>query len=282
MLNFIRFDLKKLFSLKSLWVTLFIFVSLLAVTSFITIRETQTPYEEYLLINELEYQVSETEESTPVAMTREQYETNQEMSYENLNMSQFTLDNLSAVQLFAHVFFAIYLGLDFSSGYMKNMLALKGAKRSWILSKISVAIMFSILTFVILLGAGVIIEVMSGQWASPIQWDLLIQSFVGVTILNVLIIAILTFIALTFQSRISLVVIATLMATGIHHNILNLFGNVIGVDFTPYLYSMQFFQWAINGIGDYLTVIGMGLIYVIVFLGLSWLTIYRIDFDFEH
>lgn len=282
MLNFIRFDLKKLMSLKSLWVTLLIFISLLAITSFITVREPHTSYEEYLLVHELESQGMENRESTSSAMTSEEYESYQQMSIENLNISQFAFENLSAIQIFAHVFFAIYLGMDFSSGYMKNMLALKDAKRSWILSKVFVAIMFSILSFALLLGMGAIVEVIGGQWLSPIQWGRLGQAFIGVATLNILIISILTFIVLILQSRVALVVIATLMATGIHHNILNLIGDLIGLDFTPYVFSMQFLQWVMNRTDNYLTILSMGLIYIVSFLGMSWVTAYRIDYDLEH
>jgi len=283
MLNFIKFDISKLFKMKSFWFTLFLMGAVTFGLMMLESSQFSTSYEEYK-----EQQTARNEENRkeglPVFDIMPEEEFNK--TNEDIKNSMTISSNINGIAYLAilagYIFFAVFVGNDFSSGYLKNMLSIKGAKWKWITSKIFVAIVFAIATFIVGALVGVAGELKSGQFLQPIDFGNL-GIFLGLHILMMIIIMLLNVaLILLFQNKGTVTVISTLMGMGLHVQLLSKFGELLNFNIVEKLYSSKYQAMGLVFDGQLTSALITGLItFAILYLFNRWY-VYRIDFKFEH
>lgn len=283
MLNFIKFDICKLFKMKSFWFTLFLMGAVTFGLMMLESSQLNISYEEYK-----EHQISVNEDSKkeglPVfdIMPEEEYNKTNEDIKNSMTISS-NINSIAYLAILAgYIFFAAFVGNDFSSGYLKNMLSIKGAKWKWITSKIFIAIAFAIATFIVGALVGVASELKAGQLLQPLNLGNL-AIFLGLHILMMVIIMLLNIsLILLFQNKGTVTVISTLIGMGLHVQLLSKLGDLLNFNIVEKLYSSKYQAMGLVFDGQLTNALISGIITVaILYLFNRWY-VYRIDFKFEH
>ena len=294
MLNFIRFDIKKLLRMKATWISLTLLSLLLVFVTCMTYYEVNQPYEDYVERVE-SFQKSSNERASREGikvevqsnsngglMSEEEFEQSKKEELETLTLSNALKEHFGATCIFIYILMAIFIGNDFSSGYLKNMLAIKGAKWKWLTAKLASAtfifILMKLVIFIISYGG----HAYMGRLDQPFSLMDHLVLIIPQWLLYLVIMFFITTISLIFQSKVSIIVVATLMGAGIHKQLIKLISDSLNIDFTQHLYSVRFFQMGDQFVEHVLPVIGIGVLYLIGLYILNRWLIYRIDFKFDH
>ncbi|UUX34939.1 hypothetical protein [Fundicoccus culcitae] len=290
MLNFIRFDIKKLFLMRGFWIALIIFVLFCGMTLIIDSMDYHATFEDYQTSQTALNEMAENEgsgdirievESTQNLLTEEEYLIYKEQLRERMTITDFSLSSYGITIVIAYIFFALFVGNDFSSGYLKNMLALRGAKWKWVTSKIVVAVVFNLVMYLVALGFGVLYEISAGQFPAAINLGHLVLNFLLYSLLFILIMLLNVALLLIFQSKVTIMVVSTLLSMGLHINILNQIGNLTGLDLTSYFYSIRLQNMGMDYQGLIIPALVSGLISFLLLYSFNRWYVYRVDFKFE-
>ena len=289
MLNFIRYDIRRMFNSKGLWLGLLIINLFLALMTFINYHEVQQTYADYQ--QEAMNQSQPDEQSGLVIersteggqiMTEEEFLANQAEVKASMIFDRFVIDNFPMVIVFAYIYLANFVAADFSSGFLKNMLPLSGAKWKWLLAKIvSVACFYPVLLLNNMIFA-VINELLSGQFMTQIHWRDHLQLILPQLSLLMIICLVSVMVMLFSQNKVTTIVIATLMGMGLHTQLLTIIENSLGIDLVQQLYSSQLLQMGTQFEGQILPLLIRGLIMILLLYLFNYWQIYRMDFNFEH
>ncbi|UPQ86456.1 hypothetical protein M0R79_03530 [Ignavigranum ruoffiae] len=289
MLNFIRYDIRRMFNSKGLWLGLLIINLFLALMTFINYHEVQQTYADYQ--QEAMNQSQPDEQSGLVIersmeggqiMTEEEFLANQAEVKASMTFDRFVIDNFPMVIVFAYIYLANFVAADFSSGFLKNMLPLSGAKWKWLLAKIvSVACFYPVLLLNNMIFA-VINELLSGQFMTQIHWRDHLQLILPQLSLLMIICLVSVMVMLFSQNKVTTIVIATLMGMGLHTQLLTIIENSLGIDLVQQLYSSQLLQMGTQFEGQILPLLIRGLIMILLLYLFNYWQIYRMDFNFEH
>lgn len=283
MLNFIKFDISKLLKMKSFWFTLFLMGSLIFALMMLESSELNTSYEDYK-----KQQIATNEESKKNNLPT--FDIKPEEEYNNMNAkikeSMTISSNIPSVAYLAimagYIFFAIFVGNDFTSGYLKNMLSIKGAKWKWVTSKIFVAIAFALATFIVGVIVGIASEIRADQFLQPINFAKL-AIFFGLHSLMMIIIMMLNVgLMLLIQSKGAVTVISTLMGMGLHVQLLGKLGEVLNFNIIEKLYSSKYQAMGLAFEGQLTNALIAGAITFAILYLFNRFYVYRIDFKFEH
>ncbi|MGY4105157.1 hypothetical protein ACWOA0_05985 [Ignavigranum ruoffiae] len=289
MLNFIRYDIRRMFNSKGLWLGLLMINLFLALMTFINYHEVQQTYADYQ--QEAMNQSQPDEQSGLVIersteggqiMTEEEFLANQAEVKASMIFDRFVIDNFPMVIVFAYIYLANFVAADFSSGFLKNMLPLSGAKWKWLLAKIvSVACFYPVLLLNNMIFA-VINELLSGQFMTQIHWRDHLQLILPQLSLLMIICLVSVMVMLFSQNKVTTIVIATLMGMGLHTQLLTIIENSLGIDLVQQLYSSQLLQMGTQFEGQILPLLIRGLIMILLLYLFNYWQIYRMDFNFEH
>lgn len=294
MLNFVRFDLSKMLRMKSLWITLFIFNLFLGIITYVNYHEISMTYEEYSQQMRLQEEGDQEESSDngtkvevelileSLVMDEASFNVRKDEIKESMTFDRFVLDNFAPILIFAYIYLAIFVSGDFSSGYLKNMLAIRGAKQKWLAAKLITALVFHIILIANHMVFGLINELISGQFLIKISWMDHLTIFLPQVVMLVIIMMLVTAVLLLSQSRVTTIVFATLLGMGLHGQILNFLGQSLNLDLVQQLYSSQLMVMGTNFADHLLPVLIRGALMILgLYLFNSW-RIYRMDFKFEH
>lgn len=289
MLNFIRYDIRRMFKSKGLWLGLLIINLFLALMTFINYHEVQQTYADYQQEAMKQSQPDEQsglviERSTEGGQikTEEEFLANQAEVKASMTFDRFVIDNFPMVIVFAYIYLANFVAADFSSGFLKNMLPLSGAKWKWLLAKIvSVACFYPVLLLNNMIFA-VINELLSGQFMTQIHWRDHLQLILPQLSLLMIICLLSVMVMLFSQNKVTTIVIATLMGMGLHTQLLTIIENSLGIDLVNQLYSSQLLQMGTQFEGQILPLLIRGLIMILLLYLFNYWQIYRMDFNFEH
>ena len=292
MLNFIRFDVSKFFKSKAIWMCIFFLTIFLSIVTFVQVKDSGQSYSDY----QLDYQSQEAEikeekdkdatirvhrELAPL-MSEEEFNDLQADLKNSMTISNVFFENYSILTIFAFIFFALFVGNDFSTGYLKNMLAIQGAKWKWVTSKMVVAITFFVIMSLVILGFGLVNEVLSQQFLADNPWKDHLILFLPQVLLFMIIMQFAVALILLTQSKVTTIVIATLFGMGLHSQLLNFIGQSIGIDLVSKLYSSQLLSMGQAYHDNYFEVLLIGLIYLSVLYIFNRWYIYKVDFKFDH
>lgn len=289
MLNFIRFDMKKLFKMKATWVTLLMVAAFMALGTFIEHYSYSQTYEAYETSMTKETKsdnvvvVVEVQQSNDQPlMSKEEFQAMKEAERKDLSMQKNIIRFFPASMIFVYILIAIFIGNDFSSGYLKNMLAIKGARWKWVTSKFAVAALIFFMVELIIIGFSYFDAKLAGQLGQAIVWKELLSAIGMQAILVLVIFSFLVTLSLILQSKTSIIVIATLMGMGLHLQIIKMLDDGLKLKLSDMVLSNK--VMAIGMAGTQLTwqTVAMGLMYILGLYILSRWLVYRIDFKFEH
>lgn len=289
MLNFIRFDMKKLFKMKATWVTLLMVAAFMALGTFIEHCSYSQTYEAYETSMTKETKsdnvvvVVEVQQSNDQPlMSKEEFQAMKEAERKDLSMQKNIIRFFPASMIFVYILIAIFIGNDFSSGYLKNMLAIKGARWKWVTSKFAVAALIFFMVELIIIGFSYFDAKLAGQLGQAIVWKELLSAIGMQAILVLVIFSFLVTLSLILQSKTSIIVIATLMGMGLHLQIIKMLDDGLKLKLSDMVLSNK--VMAIGMAGTQLTwqTVAMGLMYILGLYILSRWLVYRIDFKFEH
>ena len=296
MLNFIRFDIKKLMKMTAFWIFLLLMLSIpllasvLGYSGDVSYKEYSENYDrlyETTLENKKKLEngaggginivVSAQPSDLEPKMDEASYEKYRLTEVENARFDKSTATQLVACSSFSWIIFAIFIANDFSTGYIKNILSIKGARSKYVLSKIWAAVASTCVSFIfaMLYGLGMIFT--SKQSILATDWKKLLIVFVLAMIFQLIAMVTTVLIILITQSRTGTIVIGTLLAMGILRQIFALFSDWLNFDLSKILYSAQ-----IQTIDEVLSkqtiiVVVYGLVLVVVFSVLNLLLVRKMD-----
>lgn len=289
MLNFIRFDMKKLFKMKATWVTLLMVAAFMALGTFIEHYSYSQTYEAYETSMTKETKsdnvgvIVEVQQSNDQPlMSKEEFQALKEAERKDLSMQKNIIRFFPASMIFVYILIAIFIGNDYSSGYLKNMLAIKGARWKWVTSKLAVAGLIFFMVELIIIGFSYLDARLAGQLGQAIAWKELLPAIGMHALLVFVIFSLLVTLSLAVQSKTSLIVVATLMGMGLHLQIIRMLDDGLHLKLSDLVFSNK--VMAIGQAGSQLNwqTGMMGLGYVLVLYLISRWLVYRIDFKFEH
>lgn len=290
MLNFIRYDIRRMFKSRGLWLGLLIMNLFFALMTFISYHEINKTYEDYReeVISQEQGQeqsgvvIERTTDGDSQLMTEEEYLANQASLKADMTFDRFVINNFPVVIIFAYIYFANFIIGDFSSGFLKNMLPLAGARWKWLLAKAVVVACFYPIILLNNMIFALINEFVSGQFLTQIHWSDHLQLVLPQLCLFIIISLFLVMVMLFSQNKVTTMVIATLMGVGFHTQILTLLDNNFGFDLVGQLYSSCLLQMETHFEGQLIPLLMRGLVYILALAIVNYWQIYRMDFSFEH
>ncbi|MGF3067399.1 hypothetical protein [Facklamia sp. P12934] len=289
MVNFIRFDSYKLLHMKATWITLLILSLIFSLLTYGGYVTTHKSYEDYQLsmtskeTNEegnFKLEIKSMQEGE--ILTEEEYETSIQEEKKAYRFSDSLIANYSLSLLFVYILSAVFIESDFSSGYLKNMLAIKGAKWKWMTSKLFVALLIFFIFQVVCIAFSVLMAGVTGQLELPIYWQDHLALLLPQALMYLIIMSVTVTLSLLLQSKAAIIVLACLVGTGFHNQIIGFIGDIVGLDLTKQLFSNKLMSMGPNYSEQAMSVVSMGVVYLLVLYLLNRWYIYRIDFKFEH
>ncbi|MCR8969412.1 hypothetical protein [Facklamia sp. 7083-14-GEN3] len=292
MFNFIRFDIYKLLHMRATWISFFLFSLVLGINVYVGHKDIEKPYNDYIVSMTSINDEDEEESSKQFAeinfsdsesiLSEKEYELMIQEKKNALKLSNKVITNFDFTFMFVYILFAIFIGKDFSSGYFKNILAIKGAKWKWVTAKVFVASVVYFITQIIsfafsLVGAG-----LTKQLDQPFAWQEYLTLMFPQILMYSIIMLFLVFLNVYLQSKITVIVVAVLMGSGLHNPLIGFIDNFLNINITSLLFSNKLMTLRADYINQALPVIGVGLIYLLMLYCLNRWYIYRTDFKFDH
>ncbi|AXY26261.1 hypothetical protein CL176_09780 [Suicoccus acidiformans] len=289
MLNFIQFDLKKMVRTRALWVLIglmVVFTSLSAISDSNALKNSN--YEEYKqeTLQRIEKQKESEENNSGIVVSSGPEEVVDEATYdalmeqtkESLSFEPSTLYMMQNMVMIAWIFFAFFVGNDWSSGYIKNLLTLDGARRNWVTSKIVSGLAYGVLTLAISLAYGAFTHMISGQDAWTVDVGNLASHFLLNEIYIVIAALVVSLAQLLTQSKTATVIVAFFLSSNMMNSIAQLISSWVKVDLTPYLYSVAYRNLGIDiDMAKIWSVVLLGLAYIVVTYALAQVRSRRMD-----
>ncbi|AEA00361.1 MULTISPECIES: ATP synthase F0 subunit A [Aerococcus] len=256
MLNFMRFDLKKMFKSPAFYIG-FIFIFALGIFGTHVSQQSGygQPYELYRETQEKRQAENEEKQArersddqagleiSPApspTLDEETYQALQEEHYANYKLDRACWGFMVNMTKYSWVFFALFLGLDFFSGYLKNLLPLEKARQSWLFSKLGLALTYGLISLWLGLVFGTLTTFMSGQDFTGLDFISLAKHFVLIECLLVFIMALTSTIILLSQSRTVSVVFAILISLGLLASLLGALSNLVDLSLGEWIYSIRY------------------------------------------
>lgn len=302
MLNFIRFDIAKMFRTRSFYIIIGI-VSVLnlawvAIALNLGYGQDYSDYrqkysqhvEQYAAQQEREAQEEGQSDTNSLSiafslappdeelMDEGTYKVVQEEFLKAFRLDRSTIGQLARLTTGAWIFFAIFLGNDFSSGYLKNLLTMEGSRRKWLFSKIITALVFGLVCFVVSLILGVGIAAYAGVLGHPIHYTHLLGEFLLYELYFVLIMAVTSLFVLFSQSKTVTVILAVLMSVDIFQQGVQAIGSWFHLDLSKYLYSKALAEISFDWTSFPWSVLALAAVYILAIYLINQFKVQRMDF----
>lgn len=292
MLNFLAFDLRKLFISKGFWTTILFMMIGCGIAGALMVYSANESYENFQNMMEEQAEMEAEENEGAIQFSIETEDPNANINASQYNLAQTALRETMRVGYFVtflysmlsvlfSIYIAIFLGNDFSSGFLKNMLAIKGAKWKWVTAKLGIAIVLMTILFAILTAGGAIVEYLVHD-SLTVNWAFIGKIYGLSLILAMIITMVSVAILLITQSKVMTIIMNILMSLGVHASILGLIDQFTRTSMRDALYTKQFAEYRMDGSIDIVPIIILGFVYIIVLYIFNRIYIQRMDFNFEH
>ncbi len=297
MLNFIRFDLRKM--LKS--PALYVIICLMFLIGGIGYHATQhygygqdyQVYKQKQDQDQANYEKKATKpadeqagiEFEPVpspTLDEEAYQVFHQEAYANFKVDRAAWSFMMNMGKFSWIFFVLFLGIDFSSGYLKNLLPLENARRSWLFAKFGLALIYGLLSLLLGLVFGVITHYLSGQAFTDLDFLTLGKHFLLIECLLLMIMAICSSITLLSQSRTVSVLIGALISVGMLSSLIAFIGEWLQLPLAKWLFFIRYEGIEFSQSGQFLELLALALSQIILVTLLNYHRIEKMDFHFDH
>lgn len=297
MLSFIRYDFKKLFMMRALPI---FFILVLLPTVILSALEYYQGYGQSYDQYEVSYeeQLRDHQESQNSDQEMEEdglhisvvhpgekmdeatYQAAQAEAKESLSLDQSSFDTMIYLAPLAIVFFAIFIGNDFSSGFLKNLLSLKDARRNWVLAKIPTALVFGLIVLLASLAFGLYTHVMAGLAWKNLEWTSLFLQFIMLELYLVITILLANLLALLSQSKSLTIVMGLLIGSGMIHSLLVTIGSYFDLNLNHLFFLRRMEAIGLEADKGFFSLALLGGVYLIILLSLNLIRIKRMDFKF--
>ncbi|WP_195854026.1 hypothetical protein [Aerococcus tenax] len=297
MLNFIRFDLRKMFKSPALYVI--IFLMFLAggigyhVTQHYGYGQSYQAYKQKQDQAQAKYEKNRTKQADDQAgiefepaptptLNEESYQVLHQEAYGNFKIDRAAWSFMMNMAKCSWIFFVLFLGLDFSSGYLKNLLPLENARRSWLFAKFGLALTYGLLSLLLGLVFGTITHYLSGQAFTNLDFLTLGKHFILVECLLLMIMAICSSITLLSQSRTVSVLIGALISVGMLSSLIAFIGEWLQLPLAKWLFFIRYEGIEFSQSGQFLGLLTLALSQIILVTLFNYHRIERMDFHFDH
>ncbi|WP_195851053.1 hypothetical protein [Aerococcus tenax] len=297
MLNFIRFDLRKMVKSPALYVIIILMFVIGGIGYHVTQEygygQSYQVYQQRQDQAQVKYEKNRTKQSDDQAgiefepapsprLDEEAYQVLHQEAYDNFKLDRAAWAFMMNMAKCSWIFFVLFLGLDFSSGYLKNLLPLENAKRSWLFAKFGVALAYGLLSLLLGLVFGAVTHYLSGQALTGIEWLALAKHFILVECLLLTIMAIASSILLLSQSRTLGVLIGALVSVGMLSSVLSFVGEWLQVPLTKWIFFIRYEGIAFNQSSQMIELFLLALSQLALITYFNYYRIKRMDFNFDH
>ncbi|MDK6371799.1 ABC transporter permease subunit [Aerococcus urinae] len=297
MLNFIRFDLKKMLKSPALYVIICLMFLIGGIGYHVTQRygygqdyqvykqkqdQDHANYEKKATKPADEQAGIEFEPAPSPTLDEETYQVFHQEAYANFKVDRAAWSFMMNMAKFAWIFFVLFLGIDFSSGYLKNLLPLGNARRSWLFAKFAVALAYGALSLLLGLAFGPITHYLSGQAFSNLDFLALGKHFILVECLLLTIMAICSLITLLSQSRTVSVLIGALVSVGMLSSLISFIGQWLQLPLAKWLFFIRYEGIDFGQSGQFLELLLLALSQIILVTLFNYQRIHKMDFHFDH
>ncbi|MBG9979730.1 hypothetical protein HZY91_01630 [Facklamia sp. DSM 111018] len=285
MLNFIKFDLRKMFRMKGFWLSVLFFIALLGLNLTLDHNQYNMDYDQYYQTQTRNNEKAAENEGSGFQIEivdEETYNQQQKALKEGMRFDPFILNSFTLTSVVCYIFFGLFVSNDFSSGYLKNILSIGGAKWKWITSKIVVASVLTLCLFILQILGGLVSEIISEQFLSTISFTGILGQLALNILLSILIMLLNITSILLSQSKVTTMIISSLFAMGVHLQLLTQIGKLLNIDIVGQFLSSRLQVMGYDFEGQFLPALLTGLTaFTLLYLFNRWY-VYRIDFKFDH
>lgn len=294
MINFLRFDFSKLSRMPAFYIFIFVTFCFFNVMNLVFYSGNQS-YEDYKQQYEQNHQETADDKNQndnfefslnyyddgQALLTEEEFQIQQDLINQSYAFDQTLYTDMMNYMALGIIFFAIFVANDFSTGYLKNLLSLSGARWKWVCSKIPLALIFGVICLILSVLSGLMSHVVSINESISINWHDFFIYFVLMEIGLVLGMAGISFIILWTQNKTTTIVIGSIIGMGIYQQVLQVLSRLSGLDFTDLSYASQVGQLGFELDGAIWPVILQGLIGILLLWGLNLYRSHKMDFNFS-
>lgn len=296
MLNFILYDLKKTFWGRQVLLCCVILLLICLLDGAVMFYNLRLNYDSYIQQLKKPEQSSEqaadqtevkVETSTDLprhpdgsAFTADEFHDYQEEQRQSVTLKNSMDSFFSLIVVIFAISFSLHVSNDFSSGYLKNMLSIRSARKKWLGSKIALSLVLYSLYFILVLfvSLGIVHVVQGGLPATEYGYQLKLFCLGA---LYILIFAMLIlFVLLYTQNKVAAIVFAILTAMGLPVSLVQLLDGLLKTHLKTYLYSQQLLHFQIYPESSLTTLLIIGAVSLLVPYLMNRRRISHMDFVF--